>query len=62
MPASKRTQADIDAYNKAVNEINRGTNAFNKANNDVNKERNSMLEKWNRAVKDFFDAQMPYAK
>ena len=62
MPASKRTQADIDAYNKAVNEINRGTNAFHKANNDVNKERNSMFEKWNRAVKDFFDAQMPYAK
>ena len=62
LPASKRTQADVDNFNKAVNDINKGTNAFNKANTDINKERNKMLDNWNKAVKDFMDAQMPYAK
>jgi len=62
LPESKRTQADVDNFNKAVNDINKGTNAFNKANTDINKERNKMLDNWNKAVKDFMDAQMPYAK
>lgn len=62
MPASKRTQGDIDNYNKAVNDINKASNAYNKANNDINKQRNDMLNNWNRAVKDFLDGQMPYAK
>lgn len=62
MPASKRTQTDIDGYNKAVNDINIASNAYNKANNDINKQRTDMLNNWNRAVKDFFDIQMPYAK
>lgn len=62
MPAAKRTQGDVDNYNKAVNDINKASNLYNKANNDINKQRTDMLNKWNGAVKDFFDAQMPYAK
>lgn len=62
MPAARRTQADVDNFNKAVNDINKASNAYNKANNDINKQRTDMLNKWNGAVKDFFDAQMPYAK
>lgn len=62
MPAAKRTQADVDNYNKAVGDINKASNGYNKANADINKSRSSMLNDWNRAVKDFFDAQMPYAK
>jgi hypothetical protein len=62
MPAAKRTQADVDNYNKSVSDINKASNAYNKANSEINKQRNDMLKKWNEAVKDFFDAQMPYAK
>lgn len=62
MPASKRTQADVDNFNGAVNAINKASNGYNKTNADINKERNEVLNNWNRAVKDFFDAQMPYAK
>jgi hypothetical protein len=62
MPAAKRTQADVDGYNKAVNDINKASNGYNKANTDINKQRNDVLNNWNRAVKDFMDAQMPYAK
>ena len=62
MPAAKRTQLDVDNFNKAVADINKGSNAYNKANAEINKQRNYVLEKWNSTVKDFFDAQMPYAK
>lgn len=62
MPASKRTQADVDNYNGAVAAINKASNGYNKSNAEINKERTEMLNNWNRAVKDFFDAQMPYAK
>ncbi|HUC83226.1 MAG TPA: hypothetical protein VMR70_20110 [Flavisolibacter sp.] len=62
MPAARRTQSDIDNYNKAVNDINKASNTYNKTNNDINKQRTDVLNKWNGAVKDFFDAQMPYAK
>lgn len=62
MPAAKRTQADVDNFNKAVGDINKGSAAFNKANNDINKRRNDVLNRWNEAVKDFFDLHMPYAK
>jgi hypothetical protein len=34
-PAAKRTQADVDAYNKAVAEMNKWGTAFNKSNDDV---------------------------
>ncbi len=62
LPESKRTQADINGFNKAVNDINKGSRDYNKANTDINKQRNEVLNKWNEAVKNFFDAQIPYAK
>lgn len=62
MPAAKRTQSDVENYNKAVGDINKASNGYNKANSDINKGRSEMLNVWNRAVKDFMDAQIPYAK
>jgi ribosomal 50S subunit-associated protein YjgA (DUF615 family) len=59
-PASKRTQPDIDAYNKAVNDINAAGNAYNKMNNEINKERDQVINGWNDAVKKFMDDHMPY--
>jgi hypothetical protein len=61
-PAARRTQADVDNFNKAVNEINNGAKNFNKTNDEVNKERNAVLKQWNDTVTSFMDNHMPYRK
>ncbi|HEX6913735.1 MAG TPA: hypothetical protein VF145_00755 [Chitinophagaceae bacterium] len=61
-PASKRTQADIDAYNKAVNEINDAANAFNRINEQVNKQKTQVLNNWEDTDKQFTDRNMPHYK
>jgi hypothetical protein len=58
-PASKRTQADIDAFNKGVNDINEAVNHFNKFNNQLNKDREKLLDNWNKTVKKYLDTYMP---
>lgn len=60
--ASQRTQADIDNYNKAVNEINQAGKDYNSTNNETNKKRSDMLDNWNNVVKKYWDNHMPYAK
>lgn len=62
IPASKRTQTDIDKFNKGVNDINDGAKNFNKTNEEINKERNTVLKAWNNSVSKFMDDQMPYRK
>lgn len=59
--ASQRTQADIDNYNKAVNDINQAGNDYNRINNETNKKRSDMLDNWNHVVKKYWDNHMPYA-
>jgi hypothetical protein len=61
-PQSKRTQADVDAYNKAVNEMNDAVNKSNKALQAQNAESNKALEGWNQAVKNFMDRHVPKGK
>ena len=61
-PAARRTQADIDSYNKAVKEINQALTAFNKTNNELNKERAALVNGWNSAVDKFLDRHIPYSK
>ena len=58
--ASKRTQKDIDEYNKAVNDMNSGVNKFNSTNNALNTNRNKLLNAWNNSVQEFMDTHMPY--
>lgn len=60
--SSSRTKEDVDAYNKAVKEINDAVNTFNQINNSVNKERTQMLNNWEAAEKKFADTHMPYYK
>ncbi len=59
---SNRTKEDVDAYNKAVNEINAGTNAYNQTNQTVNNNRNQITEAWEKTEKSFTDLHMPYYK
>jgi hypothetical protein len=61
-PAAKRTQADVDQFNKTVEEVNVAGKASNKANNEINKERSEVLNNWNKAMEKFIDKHMPYAK
>lgn len=58
-PAAKRTQADVDAYNKGVNDMNEGVNNFNNINKQINKDREKILNAWNSGVKKYLDTYMP---
>ena len=61
-PAKQRTKADIDAYNKAVNDINSVSNEYNKVNKEINRDRSAYFKQWEQAVDKFMDTHMPYAK
>jgi hypothetical protein len=58
-PAGKRTQQDIDQYNKAVNDINDALNKFNSTMNELNKQGNSALNDWNKTYNKYMAEHMP---
>jgi hypothetical protein len=58
-PSSKRTQQDIDDYNRAVNDFNSAVNNYNATNKELNKERSAAIDEWNNTVKKFLDDYMP---
>lgn len=58
-PANKRTQADVDAYNKAVNEVNQALTASNKSLEKQNASRTKALGAWDIAVKNFMERHIP---
>ena len=59
---SKHSNEDIDAYNKAVNDINKASQAYNSNNGTVNEWRHDAIENWNNAVTGFFDEHTPHYK
>lgn len=59
-PASKRTQQDIDQFNKGVNDINAAVNNYNAANNEMNKQRTNAMNDWDKAVKKYMDNYIPF--
>jgi sugar-specific transcriptional regulator TrmB len=58
-PSSRRTQQDVDQYNKAVNDLNAAMNDFNKTNNELNKERTSVINNWEKLYKKYMDTYIP---
>ncbi|BAU52467.1 LIC11966 family surface protein [Mucilaginibacter gotjawali] len=60
--ADQRTQQDVDAYNKGVNEINAAVNTYNQTNQDLNNGRNDVINTWNATEKQFMDIHTPYYK
>ncbi len=60
--ASDRTQADVDAYNKAVKDINQSVATFNQVNSRLNGERKQVVDDWNNGDKHFNDDHMPHYK
>ena len=59
---SSPTKAEVDAYNKAVKDVNASSDAFNNASQSLNKERNDVLNAWNKAVSEFLDEHTPRYK
>ncbi len=57
--ASKRTQADVDAYNTAVADYNDATKVFNTTIQKINDSRSKILTKWNESVNTFIDKHVP---
>jgi len=60
--SSKRTQADVDKYNKALNEYNQGINEYNNYSNTLNKRRTKLIDDWNRTAHKFTDEHVPKGK
>jgi hypothetical protein len=58
-PVSKRTQADIDVYNKAVNDLNSAIASSNKVVNDTNVSRKKVMDNWENARKKFMETHVP---
>lgn len=58
-PANRRTQSDIDMYNKAVNDINVALNASNKTLNAMNAGRDKALDHWNKTKERFMAMHTP---
>jgi predicted DNA-binding protein len=59
---SEPTKADVEAYNKSVNEINKASNAYNQKIHDQNSQRNEQLDNWNKTVNEFFNEHTPRYK
>lgn len=53
--AKKRTQADIDKYNKASEEYNNAVNLFNAKNDAMNTKRVKLMTTWNNKVDKFYE-------
>jgi hypothetical protein len=57
---NSRTKEDVDAYNKAVNDINTAVKSFNQTNQKVNGARTAAINDFNDTEKKFADEHMPH--
>jgi hypothetical protein len=61
-PQNNRTQQDVHAYNKAVNEMNAAVNGFNSTIQQTNRMASEIGNGYDKADKDFADKHTPYFK
>jgi hypothetical protein len=54
-----RNQSDIDAYNKAVDEVNKAVNVYNKASKELDEGRHKAIMDWNNATEAFLSKHTP---
>ena len=59
-PANKRTQQDVDNFNKAVNEMNKEIGTYNKNSEAIFTARNKAVAAWELSKKQFMDRHIPY--
>lgn len=58
----EHTKQDVDAYNKAVNEINKASENYNKTGQMLNQQRKEALDSWQKTVDTFYDDHTPHYK
>ncbi len=58
-PSGKRTQQDVDQFNKAVEDINNASNKYNSTMSDLNKTGAAGLNDWNKTYNGYMDEHMP---
>ncbi|MGF1555705.1 LIC11966 family surface protein [Paucihalobacter sp.] len=58
-PEKKRTKAQVDSYNKKVNEINKAVKTYNKTNADLNNNRQRIITKLNIVNENFLAKHIP---
>lgn len=61
-PAGRRTQEDIDIYNKAVNDFNAAVQSSNKLLTAMNGGRDKVLQHWDVTKKRFLELHIPRGK
>lgn len=59
IPTAKRTQSDIDQYNKLLNEYNGSIKTYNKVNDELNGSRSKALDGFEKARAKFMDTHIP---
>lgn len=60
IPAARRTQDDVDNFNRAVKEYNDQIPVFNKNSSALFSSRNKVMEQWEASRKRFIDMYTPY--
>ena len=58
-PQKDRTKADIDSYNKLVNDINKEIGVYNKTMAKFNTEKTNAINNWNTASTNFITKHVP---
>ena len=59
-PANKRTQQDVDKFNKAVNDMNKEIGTYNKNSEAIFAARNKAVATWEQSKRSFMDRHIPY--
>ena len=62
IPQKDRSQKMIDSYNANLNALNEVINKYNDTNQELNNMRMAVINKYNKAINDFFDRNTPKLK
>lgn len=57
-----RKQADVDAYNKAVNDMNAAAGTFSSVTQSLNTQRAKLVDNWNKVAQKLTDKYVPKGK
>ncbi len=59
-PANRRSQDDVNAFNKAIDDYNSAVNVFNKTSQELDKSREKVINNWENTRKKFMDVHVPH--
>jgi len=59
-PSNRRTQDDVNAFNKAVDDYNKAVASFNNTSVELDKSRAKILNHWEATRKKFMDTHIPH--